>query len=100
AAVLAVEAPVGEMRVNAAWGEDRIVRAHRSRAEPEIPVETGLGGFLGQIAILRRTAEAGFHARDFPNDAIADEFTSDAKFARGALLRAGLKDALVLSHCI
>src|SRR5205814_4867790 len=95
AAVFPIGTPHGEVRVDAARGEDFIVRSHGGGAEPHVPIEPGLERLLGEIARFARTAEAGLDARDFADAAIAHELAGDAEFARGALPRASLENALM-----
>ncbi len=86
------------MSVNAARAEHFIVGARWRGAEPEIPIEPVFEVLRGQVARLRRSAEAGGDVRDFPDHAVARELARDAELARRTLHRAGLKNALIFAH--
>ncbi len=68
---------------------------HGAGAEPHVPVEIGRDGFGEEIAFVGRARHAEVDVFYFADVAIADEFDGVAKRAGGALLRAGLEDAVV-----
>ena len=95
AAEFAVGAPHGEMFVDAARAQDRVVGTHRGRPEPHVPIEAGFGGLFRKVAGLARTADADVDPLDLADDAVADQLAGDAEFLRRPLHRAGLEDAFV-----
>ena len=81
ARVFPVVPPVGEVRMNPARAEHRIVRALRGGPQPEIPVEAGLQRFRRQVARHGRRADVHDYLFDPANTPVANQFAGFAKLA-------------------
>src|SRR5262249_8986938 len=97
AGVLAVLPPVGEVGVHAARAEDRVVRPLRGRPQPAVPVQAGLFLLLRQVARLAGAADVDVDRLDLADAAAAHQLAGGAELVAGALLAAGLEDAVVLA---
>ena len=66
------------------------------RAFPEVPVEAFGNGSFGERAADRIVADPGLDGVDLADPAVADELAGQAVAGVGALLAAGLEDAVIL----
>src|SRR5581483_5746418 len=98
AGVFAVVAPVGEVLVDAARAEFRVVRALGRRPQPAVPIETLFHLFFGQVARLAGTADVDVDRLHLADAAAAHQFAGDAKFVARPLLAADLEDAFELAR--
>src|SRR5207247_884608 len=83
---------------DAARAEDGVVSPLRRRSEPAVPVEPGFGLFLGQVAGNARGADVDVYRTQLADAAAADQLARLAELVAGALLAAGLENALVAAH--